>query len=307
MELKEKVIDAGLCTRCGSCVGVCTKDALEFRDQLGECLPVVKKGGCTVCEEGLCLTGCSGHKVDFPSINQEIFGSEPDNYLYGHTKNFYVGHNTNSKIRSAAPSGGVITSALTYLLETERVKGVLVVRMCQEEPWRSESFIARSKAELIEAQQSKYSLSPHNVVLKALKGKDGPFAYVDLPCQVHSLRKLQQHKHPEAMKIKYIFGSFCGNMLYFEAIKSFLRSNGIKDYTQIKNLSYRAGEWPGYLQVNLKDGTELSLHKFYANYLTPFYIVNRCRLVLICPTSFLIFHLGTLGHQFMKKEARAGA
>lgn len=276
-KLKEKVIDLGLCTRCGSCVGVCPHDSLEFSDQLGECLPELTSGDCPECEETYCLEGCSGHEVDFPSINKTIFGSEPENYLYGHTKQFYVGHTLDEQIRSGSASGGIITSSLLFLLETKRVKGALVVKMKQNEPWKSESIIAQNKAELIEAQQSKYSLSPHNVLLRELQGKEGPFAYVGLPCQVHSVRKLQQKGHPEALKIKYIFGSFCGNMLYFDAIKSFLRSNGINDYKKIKTLSYRAGEWPGYLKVELKDGRIFSLHKFYANYLTPFYIVDRCQ------------------------------
>ena len=44
------------------------------------------------------------------------------------------------------------------------------------------------------------------------------------------------------------------------------------------SLQYRAGEWPGHMQATLRDGQTLSLKKFYANYLIPFFMVDRCKM-----------------------------
>ena len=82
--LKAQVIDTGLCTRCGGCVGVCPDDALEFDDVLGDCLPQ-QKAECSDC--GVCHTACSGGEVIFPELNQQVFGRQPDNMLLGQLEN----------------------------------------------------------------------------------------------------------------------------------------------------------------------------------------------------------------------------
>ncbi len=38
--LFERVVDKGLCTRCGTCAGVCPEDNISIADPFGDCLPV---------------------------------------------------------------------------------------------------------------------------------------------------------------------------------------------------------------------------------------------------------------------------
>jgi coenzyme F420 hydrogenase subunit beta len=112
--------------------------------------------------------------------------------------------------------------------------------------------------------------------LSAFKGR---LAYVGLPGQVQSIRKLQRKNHPSVKNICYVFGPFYGNTLHFSSIKSFLRSHGEYDYKKIKKLFFRHGEWPGNMRVELNSGKVLQLKKFHANYLIPFHIVKNS---LIC-------------------------
>jgi len=79
-----------------------------------------------------------------------------------------------------------------------------------------------------------------------------------LGCQVHSIGKLQQRGDQSALKIKYVFGTYCGNALYFDAVRSFLRTKGVKDMEGVADLQYQAGEWPGFMQVRLRDGREFA-------------------------------------------------
>ena len=60
----------------------------------------------------------------------------------------------------------------------------------------------------------------------------------------------------------------------FEAVRSYLRTQGVTDENQIADLSYREGEWPGNLYIRLQDGREFRVAKFYYNYLIPFYITR---------------------------------
>jgi len=281
--LKAAVIDSGLCTRCGSCVGVCPEKALAFDDPLGRCLPQ-QVAACTSC--GLCVAACSGQEVSFPQLNRQIFGGPPRSALLGQYQSLYVGHAADTAVRSRGASGGVITALLLHLLEEGKVDGVVVLGMDEDQPWSAKVRIARTAAEVVAASQSKYSLSPVNTALAELEQADGVFAYVGLPCQVHSLRKLQAAGHPGAAKIAYVIGSYCGNILHFDAVRSFLRNNGVKDLGQVTSLQYRAGEWPGYMRVELRNGEVLTLKKFYANYLIPFFMVERCKLCVDLANEF---------------------
>jgi coenzyme F420 hydrogenase subunit beta len=98
---------------------------------------------------------------------------------------------------------------------------------------------------------------------------------VALPDQVHSLRKLEELGHPVMEKIVLILGSYCGAVQHFTAVSSFLRKHGIRDLDQVAKVEYRAGAWPGKLRVTLRDGQTLELDKFYANYMTLFYSMER--------------------------------
>ena len=118
--------------------------------------------------------------------------------LLGNYENLYVGHATDATVRSRGASGGIISAVLHHLLDEGKIDGALVLGMDEESPWQARVQIARSSAQIRAAAQSKYSLSPVNVALRELEHEDGDFAYVGLPCQVHSLRKLQAIGHPAA-------------------------------------------------------------------------------------------------------------
>jgi coenzyme F420 hydrogenase subunit beta len=274
-ELKKEVIDAGLCTRCGSCIGVCEAGAIEFKEPLGECLPVLVKD---CCSSGLCYTSCSGKTVSWPELNKQVFGIQPESYLLGQYRGLYVGFSNDPVLRKGAASGGVVSAISDYLLEKGLVDGVITLVDSDEEPYRAIPQIITDRQGVLAAAQSRYSISPVNTIFNELEKRPGIYAYVGLPCQVHSLRKLQSARYEPALRIKYVLGTYCGNVLHFDSVRSFLHRNGVHDLSQVSSLKYRAGEWPGKLEARLKDGRVFALEKFYANYLIPFYIMKRCLL-----------------------------
>ena len=277
-KLKNEVINVGLCTRCGSCVGVCPKSAIEFCDPLGICIPVqVRRDACEDCQ-GWCYSGCSGNNVHFPTLNQFVHQKQPENKLLGAFKNLYVGYAGDSNVRRAGASGGIISAIAVYLLEQGIVDGVITLVSKRDAPWYFEPVIARQRSEILAGAQSKYSISPVNIILRAIENTsaDERFAFIGIPCQVHSIRKLQIEGQPAACKIVYVIGSYCGNILHFDAVRSFLKNHGVKDHRSIAKLEYRAGEWPGKLRIELLDGQVFEIPKFYANYLIPFYMMRRC-------------------------------
>ena len=100
------------------------------------------------------------------------------------------------------------------------------------------------------------------------------YAITCLPDQSASLRVLQKNKYRPSLSIKYILGPYTGTAIYPEAIKCFLKSKGIKKEDKITSLKWRAGDWPGYLEIKLQSGIVIKTPKVYYNYLIPFFITK---------------------------------
>ncbi len=263
-----------LCNRCGSCVGL-SEGKIVFDDREGRYLPKIVGDIDDKMAERL-WTACTGKDFNFSEYNQEFYSNAPHFHEYtGSYQDIYIGHAKDEEIRQNGASGGIISAVLVYLLDQKRIDGVVTLRMSHEKPWLSEPFIATTRAEILEAAQSKYTISSVNEILPEVAKFRGALAYVGIPPQVQSIRKLQKINDPSVKNIKYIFGPFYGNTLYFSSIRSFLKSYGEKEYTQINKLYFRYGEWPGNMRIELKSGRVIELKKFHANYLIPFHVLQN--------------------------------
>lgn len=263
-----------LCNRCGSCVGL-SGGKIKFHDKTGNYQPVIADKIDDNLADRLWLA-CAGKNFNFTDYNEKIF-SQKSNYhkFIGNYLHIYIGHSKNELIRRNAASGGIITQILIWLLDNNKIDGAVTLRMSQTEPWLTEPFIATTREEILESAQSKYIISSVNEILPQIEAFKGRLAYVGLPGQVQSIRKLQVADDPSVKNIHYILGPFYGNTLHFSSVKSFIRSYGEKDHTQIKKLYFRYGEWPGNMRVEFKSGKVIELPKFHANYLIPFHILKN--------------------------------
>jgi coenzyme F420 hydrogenase subunit beta len=269
-----EVMQSELCNRCGSCVGL-SGGKIVFRDKEGKYLPVCIQD-LTVEETERLWLACSGKYFSFPEYRQYFYTDSKNFHIYlGAYESIWTGYSTNQKIRQNSSSGGILTAILLYLLQKKEINGAIVTRMSGQTPWFTETFIATSEQEIIESAQSKYIITSVNEILDQCEHFNGTLAYVGLPGQVQSIRKLQKVQDPAVKNIKYIIGPFYGNTLYFSSVKSFLRSYGEKDFRHIRKLWFRYGEWPGNMRVEMKNGKVYELKKFHANYLIPFHIVRN--------------------------------
>ena len=265
---------SNLCNRCGTCVGL-SSGKIVFKDKTGKYEPhIIEEIDDDLADK--ILKACSGGEFDFPFYNNYIFGQNINHHQYtGAYRQIYIGNTNNEEIRRNSASGGIISSILIWLLEQNKIDGAVVLGMSKTKPWMNEPFIATSKEEILSAAQSKYTISSVNEILPEINKFNGRLAYVGLPGQVQSIRKLQQMNEPSVENIKYIFGPFYGNTLHFSSVESFLKSFKEKDYKKIKKLYFRYGEWPGYMRVELNTGRFIELPKFHANYLIPFHILKN--------------------------------
>lgn len=267
-KLKKDIISTDLYTQSGTEVGA-SEGTLELEEKDGDYFPQ-KTSSDDIPE--IAYSSSTDINCDYPALNLSVFGKLPASFLVGEYKKIYIGYFNDEEIRRNGASAGVITGIQNYLLENEMIDSAISLRMRKDKPYLTEPFLAKTKAEIMEGAQSKYITAPVNQILANLPDKTSRCVYTGLPHEIASIRKLQMTKHPSVTPIKYVLGIFYGEAIGFSAIKSFLRSHGVRDVTEVKSLAFRAGEWPGHMRVELKNGRVISVRKFHANYLIPSHI-----------------------------------
>lgn len=277
----EPVVRAGLCTGCGTCVGICPRDAvwIVIDQKKGLYVPAVDRDSCNEC--GLCLDVCPGHAVDFGQLNRDIFRKESEDFVLGNYLNCYIGHATDHDTRYNSASGGLVTALLIFALEEEIIDGALVTRMREDRPLEPQPFIARTRDEIVSAARSKYCPVAANVALKEIynAGDCQRFAVVGLPCHIQGTRKAEAVIKKLKDKITLRFGLVCSHSDSFRETDFLLQKYGIKK-EDVTGIDYRGRGWPGYLAIRTKHGAEKAVP--YDEYITAhaayFFTPKRCTL-----------------------------
>ncbi len=221
----------------------------------------------------LAWEACPGKGVDYPKLYIDHYGRLPDSWLVGNIVATRTGHAADPAIRAVGASGGVTTAVLIHLLECGLIDGAIVVRQGVPEPLEASAVIATSRDEIIAAAQSVYiPVSVLDILPRLEPGKR--YAMTLVPEQAAALRRLQASGHPKAQQIEYVLGPYTGTALYPAAIDNFLRSHGVKRNDPVTSLEWRAGEWPGYLEIRTKSGKVLRSKKVYYNFLIPFFVTR---------------------------------
>lgn len=277
-ELKKNInniILDNLCTGCGICASVCPQKSIEIaiNKEKGIYTPLIKDN-CKKCN--LCYIICPGHEVNFKELNINLFGREPENFWIGNYLNCYSGCSSNQDIRFHSSSGGIITQILLYALEKGIIDGALVTRMKADNPLEPESFIARTKEEIIEASKSKYCPVPANIALKEILNskEEEHFAVVGLPCHIHGIRKVEMVNKRLKRKIILHLGILCNHTPNFLGTKIFLQKLGLNEEIVTK-LNYRSEGWPGKMIINHQN-QKVIINDYWDFIGTSFFTPKRC-------------------------------
>jgi coenzyme F420 hydrogenase subunit beta len=224
-DLIKDVHEQGICGECGGCVSFCSADEIKAIEMSESGPPrYYNKDNCLKC--GICYLVCPQTHVLDKELNKKY------NYKVsiGNWVKITSSQATSEEIQKRATDGGVVTAILSYLLDKNLINGAIVSK--KEGPFSRIPFFATTKEDLLEAAGSHYDLS-HGVVslekyssfvptitkLKTIISSDlMKIAVVGTPCQIMSIRKMQELSILPAHIIKYTLGLFCNLNFSFDAV-----------------------------------------------------------------------------------------
>ncbi len=272
-----------MCCGCGTCAGICPRNAIIMQVSDGLFVPKVDEANCSGC--GLCVKSCPGVAVDFESLQHQVFGEKPSDVDVGYALSCHVGYASDSCIRESSTSGGVISQLLIFALERKLIDGAVVTRMRKDNALIPEAFIARSREEILEAANSKYCPVATNVCINEILKTQGRYAVVGLPCHLEGMRKAEALSPVLKQRVVLHLGLLCSHTVDFAGIYFLMKKIGVKN-GDVQKIAYRGNGWPGFLSVETKDGSHVKMplvgswHAYWPLFSSFFFTPMRCTM---CP------------------------
>ena len=258
-ELEAEVINAGLCTECRACVDLCAADG---PDALGLDLGAFKFDAdkCTGC--GLCYAVCPEIPWAWDDLRDryDIDASE-----IGRERQLTSAITRSAVIKERSADGGVATSLLWYLLDTDQIDGAILSKA--NGPVGPGLFVARTREEILQSSGIRAgrgaSMATGMGVVTNLDTiaflrklhKENPeseerYAIVATPCQGFTMRRLQQIGVAPATRVNTILGLFCYEALPLNKVQwqRFEEATGLR-VEEVERISMREE-----LVLTMKDG-----------------------------------------------------
>ncbi|MDI6755692.1 MAG: Coenzyme F420 hydrogenase/dehydrogenase, beta subunit C-terminal domain [Thermodesulfobacteriota bacterium] len=217
-ELREKVLDAGLCTNCGACLNLCPYHA-SYQDNM------IIIDSCDR-EEGRCYAFCPRTYTDLQSLRQNLFNPDEFTPELGPFKGFYMTRAADPKVRRSAQHGGTVTALLSLALQ----EGLIDAAVIAEEggTFLPAGFVAKTPLEVVQRARSKFVVSPNVAAFnQAAKSGSEKIGVVATPCQALALAKMRLKPFPQKDgnidKLHLVIGLFCGWALSWRELKSLLK------------------------------------------------------------------------------------
>jgi coenzyme F420 hydrogenase subunit beta len=257
----EDIVNDSLCMGCGVCEPVCPVRCIEIGESPdnGQLIPFVDQKTCVSgCD--ICLRVCPGETVDFPQLNAEFCGSQPERNDVGVVQKTYVGHASDQQLRFESSSGGAATALLAYLLEQGYIDGAIVLRMDREQPHLAEVTVARTREEILQSKGSKYCPAKSGIGLRSVMREPGRYAFVGVACHIHGVRKFQQVFRKYRSRIVITLGLFCGGGITMHGTRFLLRRLNVEP-RELTSLQLRGNGWPGRTTATCRDGRVAILNK----------------------------------------------
>ena len=193
LELKNEVIDSGLCTGCAGCVISCPHDVIGYdheaggytpfhlEDELGPDDCVHGQKGCTSCTRA-----CPRFRNWEPEADEHLFARyREDDEPSGIYQDIMLTKASDKTVHELGQDGGLVSAILLWLLQEEYIDGALVSYLDGDKgDWKAKPGVATNKEEVLAAAGSRYTYSANTLAIdEALERGLKDMALVGMSCQ----------------------------------------------------------------------------------------------------------------------------
>ncbi len=220
LELKNEVIDTGLCTGCAGCVISCPHDVIGYdhesggykpfhlEDELGPDDCVHGQKGCTSCTRA-----CPRFRNWEPEADEHLFARRREaEDLSGIYKDIMLTKASDKTVHELGQDGGLVSAILLWLLEENYIDGALVSYLDGAKgDWKAKPGVATNKQEVLDAAGSRYTYSANTLALdEAMDRGLKDLALVGMSCQ-SSVPPIMWHRKIGKIgkPIKFNIGLLC--------------------------------------------------------------------------------------------------
>lgn len=270
----DKIIKNNLCLGCGLCSSFGKEDGyrISLKKNGFYSLDIPEESKRNKYLEKRMASCC-------PSVTIEGAGSSNvwgDNLL---VRNAY---STNDEIRFRGSSGGFVTTACIYLIETKAVDAILHVGVESGSCLLNTLKVSKTVDEIKANCSSRYAPALMFDNLKQiLDASNDTYALVGKSCDILCLKNFEREFPEYKGRIKITIAIFCAGMPSYNATKKI--ESKFNHSGTIEKIQYRGNGWPGSFTIKYHDGTEnkIAYEDAWMNYLGKD-IHFRCK---ICPDS----------------------
>lgn len=267
------VSDALMCSNCGACAAICPKGSISFRTTVLGRMYAVVNDNCIDC--GLCIKVC-------PSIDRlNMHDTFPDKYI-GTIKTVHVGKSTDQLYYKNGQSGGVCSTILDHLFETDAIDSAIVCKMSYGTPPIVKAVVINDRKQLYECQKSCYTPVELLSVLASEDISSRRIAIVGLPCHIQGaeslIRTLKRFSN-----IKYKIGLICDRTLcggISNVIMSYFPDKEARIMWRRKDFTFN-GKYYTYqnapMSIIYKDGASYVMPAVARHALKDYFTSPRCR------------------------------
>ena len=227
-DLIEEVHNKGICQQCGGCVSFCNAmdyDVIGYKDPNSP--PVfLNKENCLKC--GICYYLCPQTHVLDDELNSSFNLLDFSSMPLGNTCDLYSCQAVDYDFLRYGVDGGVVNSLLNYMFEKKLIDGAVVAKT--KAPFSREPLIAKNKEELLNASGLKLGVSHQLDEVQKIhsyssslpeirRTKFKKLAVVGTPCQIYTIRCMQNLGIIPSQNIEFCLGLFCYENFEFDKRK----------------------------------------------------------------------------------------
>jgi coenzyme F420 hydrogenase subunit beta len=224
-DLIKEVHEKGICQECGGCTSFCSA---VFESVIGFDKPnsppnYINKDACLEC--GICYFLCPQTHILDDDLNKDYNFTDFTSMPYGNAEKIYSCQTNDEEFLKHGTDNGVVNTLLDFLLENKVIDGAIVSKA--EGPFSRESMFAEKKEDLIKASGTILNVSPQVDEIQRFSTyarsipqinhyKFKKIAIVGTPCQIYTVRCMQNLGVTPSEYIEITLGLFCYHNFLFE-------------------------------------------------------------------------------------------